>query len=143
MAFAILAIIVTWFAIRRGQAWGLWAVSAAALVQVPYYAVITSIYAAQGAPLGGTVSLFPFVVGAIHRARLRSGRNATDAPGKIDSPILNTQRHVTTPPDHGRLRTKCVLVRQTFCLPSVEALPRISALTDSSSHYIGQNRQRL
>ncbi len=63
MAFAILAIIVTWFAIRRGQAWGLWAVSAAALVQVPYYAVITSIYAAQGAPLGGTVSLFPFVVG--------------------------------------------------------------------------------
>ena len=36
---------------------------AAALVQVPYYAVITSIYAAQGAPLGGTVSLFPFVVG--------------------------------------------------------------------------------
>jgi hypothetical protein len=81
--------------------------------------------------------------GAIHRARLRSGRNATDAPGKIDSPILNTQRHVTTPPDHGRLRNKCVLVRQTFCLPSVEALPGISALTDSSSHYIGQNRQRL
>src|SRR5436309_1642945 len=35
MAFAILAILVTWFAIRRGQAWGLWAVTAAALVQVP------------------------------------------------------------------------------------------------------------
>jgi hypothetical protein len=68
MAFAILAIIVTWFAIRRGQAWGLWAVSAAALVQVPYYAVITSIYAAQGAPLGGTVSLFPFVVGHSSRS---------------------------------------------------------------------------
>jgi hypothetical protein len=65
MAFAILAIIVTWFAIRRGQAWGLWAVTAAALVQVPHYAVITSMYAAQGAPLGGTVSLLPFVVGPL------------------------------------------------------------------------------
>jgi hypothetical protein len=24
MAFAMLAILITWFAIRRGQAWGLW-----------------------------------------------------------------------------------------------------------------------
>jgi hypothetical protein len=63
MAFAILAILVTWFAIRRGQAWGLWAVTAAAVAQVPYYAVITSMYAAQGAPLGGAISLLPFVLG--------------------------------------------------------------------------------
>jgi hypothetical protein len=63
MAFGILAILVTWFAIRRGEAWGLWAVTAAALVQVPYFAVITSMYAAQRAPLGGAVSLLPYAMG--------------------------------------------------------------------------------
>jgi hypothetical protein len=64
MAFAIVAILVTWFAIRGGQAWGLWAVTAAALAQVPYYVAIISMYAAQGAPVGGAlgpVSLSFFV----------------------------------------------------------------------------------
>jgi hypothetical protein len=55
MAFAIVAILVTWFAIRSGQAWALWAVTAAALAQVPYYVAILSLYAAQGAPVGGAV----------------------------------------------------------------------------------------
>jgi hypothetical protein len=63
MAFAIVAILVTWFAIRRGQTWGLWAVTAAALAEVPYYVAITTMYAAQGAPIGGGVAgLFPFYV---------------------------------------------------------------------------------
>jgi hypothetical protein len=55
MSFAIVAILVTWFAIRRGHAWGLWAVTAAALAQVPYYAAIISMYAAQGAAVGGAL----------------------------------------------------------------------------------------
>jgi hypothetical protein len=46
MAFAIVALLVSWFVIRRGGAWGLWGVTAGALVQVPYYAAISSMYAA-------------------------------------------------------------------------------------------------
>jgi hypothetical protein len=66
MAFAIVAILVTWFAIRRGQAWGLWAVAAAVLAQLPYYAAILTMYAAQGAPLGGSVpGLSAFTVGPL------------------------------------------------------------------------------
>ncbi len=66
MAFAIVAILVTWFAIRRGQTWGLWAVTAAALAQVPYYVAITTMYAAQGAPIGGWLAAqFPFYVGPL------------------------------------------------------------------------------
>jgi len=63
MAFAITTTLVTWFAIRHGQAWGLWAVTAAALAEVPYYAVITNLYAAQGAQVGGAIAgLAPFYV---------------------------------------------------------------------------------
>jgi hypothetical protein len=66
MAFAIVAILVTWFAIRRGQTWGLWAVTAAALAQVPYYVAITNMYAAQGAPIGGWLAMqWPFYVGPL------------------------------------------------------------------------------
>jgi hypothetical protein len=66
MAFAIVAILVTWFAIRRGQTWGLWAVAAAALAQVPYYAAILTMYTARGAPLGGSVpGLVSFTVGPL------------------------------------------------------------------------------
>lgn len=66
MAFAIVAILVTWFAIRRGQSWGLWAVAAAALAQIPYYAAILTMYAAHGAPLGGSVAgLSTFSVGPL------------------------------------------------------------------------------
>jgi hypothetical protein len=78
MASAIVAILVTWFAIRGGQAWGLWAVTAAALAQVPYYWAVISMYAAQGAPLGGAVGLVPYLVGPLI-ARPGSGRDATDA----------------------------------------------------------------
>jgi hypothetical protein len=63
MAFGILALLITWFVIRRGQLWGLWAVTMAALAEVPYYAVITGMYAAQGAPVeGGIIGLAPFYV---------------------------------------------------------------------------------
>ncbi len=63
MAFGIMAIAVTWFVIRRAIAWSMWAVTAAALIQVPYYAVITSMYAGQGAPVaGGIIGLAPFYV---------------------------------------------------------------------------------
>ena len=63
MAFGILALGVTWFVIRRALAWGVWAVTAAALIQAPYYAVITSMYAGQGAPVGGGIGgLVPFYV---------------------------------------------------------------------------------
>ncbi len=63
MAFAIVAILVTWFAIRRGKTWGLWAVTAAALAQVPYYVAITTMYATQGAPIGrGLAGLVPLYV---------------------------------------------------------------------------------
>lgn len=63
MAFAILALLVSWFVIRRGEAWGLWGVTAGALVQVPYYAVITGMYSAQGAPVDGVIlGLVPFYV---------------------------------------------------------------------------------
>ncbi len=66
MAFALVAILVTWFAIRRGQTWGLWAVGAAALAQLPYYAAILAMYAAQGAPLGGSVpGLLSFSLGPL------------------------------------------------------------------------------
>ena len=60
MAFAIVALLVTWFVIRRGEAWGVWGVTAAALVQAPYYAVIGSMYAAQGAPIAGFIGFVPF-----------------------------------------------------------------------------------
>jgi hypothetical protein len=63
MAFGITAIVVTWFAIRRALVWGLWAVTVAALVQIPYYAVITAMYATQSAPVtGGIGGLAPFYV---------------------------------------------------------------------------------
>jgi hypothetical protein len=66
MSFAIVAILVTWFAIRRGQLWGVWAVAAAALAQIPYYAAILTMYAAHGAPLGGSVAgLSTFTAGPL------------------------------------------------------------------------------
>jgi hypothetical protein len=77
MAFAIVAILVTWFAIRRGQTWGLWAVTAAALAQVPYYVAITTMYAAQGAPHRRWARGFLRL--ALDRACPRSSRDATDA----------------------------------------------------------------
>src|SRR5205085_4644748 len=66
MSFGIVAILVTWFVIRRGQRWGVWAVMAAAMAQVPYYAAILKMYAGQGAPLGGSFAgLLAFSVGPL------------------------------------------------------------------------------
>lgn len=79
MAFAILALLVTWFVIRRGHAWGVWGVTAAALVQVPSVAVITSMYAAQGAPQVGIElaplyawTLVAFALGLVGLRRMRA-----------------------------------------------------------------------
>ena len=81
MAFGILALTITWFVIRGGHGWGLWAVTAAALAEVPYYVVITNLYATQGAPVeGGIIGLAPFyiwpimalAVGLIGLRRLRA-----------------------------------------------------------------------
>ena len=81
MAFGVLALLITWFVIRRGHAWGVWALTAAAFVEVPYYVVITNMYAAQGAPVeGGIIGLAPFyiwpivalAVGLIGLRRLRA-----------------------------------------------------------------------
>ncbi|HEY3084215.1 MAG TPA: hypothetical protein VGK28_02045 [Candidatus Dormibacteraeota bacterium] len=83
MAFGILALVTTWLVIRRGSPWGLWAVTIAALAEVPYYAVITTMYSQQGAPVeGGIIGLAPFyiwplvafVVGLIGMSRLRAAR---------------------------------------------------------------------
>ncbi len=52
MAFGILTILIAWFVVRRGNKWGIWGVAAASLAEVPYAAIITSMYAAQGAPVG-------------------------------------------------------------------------------------------
>lgn len=80
MAFAIVSLLVTWFVIRQGQAWGVWAVTAAVLIQIPYYAVIINMYAAQGAPVGGVlpilavfniVPLVAFALGLVGIRRLK------------------------------------------------------------------------
>jgi len=63
MAFGILALLITWFVVRRGQAWGVRAVTVAALAEVPYYVVIAGMYSARGAPVaGGIIGLAPFYV---------------------------------------------------------------------------------
>lgn len=48
MVYSILVLSITWFAIRRHQAWAIWAVTIAAVAQIPYYVVITNMYVDQG-----------------------------------------------------------------------------------------------
>jgi hypothetical protein len=47
---ATLVLGATWFGLRRGERWALWAIVLSALVTVPYYLLISANYAAQGAP---------------------------------------------------------------------------------------------
>ncbi len=45
MAYAILQLGVAWFALRRGQAWALWASAIAAFVSLAYFVPIMQMYA--------------------------------------------------------------------------------------------------
>ena len=51
ISMATLVLSATWFGLRRGQRWALWALALSALVTVPYYLLISANYAAQGAPV--------------------------------------------------------------------------------------------
>ncbi len=54
MGFAILQLGVAWFAVRRAQAWGVWAGLLATVAIVPYYLAVSATFAQRGAPfLGG------------------------------------------------------------------------------------------
>jgi hypothetical protein len=48
---ATLVLAATWFGLRRGERWALWALALSALVTVPYYLLISANYVAQGAPV--------------------------------------------------------------------------------------------
>jgi hypothetical protein len=50
ISMATLVLGATWFGLRRGGRWALWALALSALVTVPYYLLISANYAAQGAP---------------------------------------------------------------------------------------------
>ncbi len=52
MAYAIVHLAVVWFALRRGQAWALWTVGAAAVVSLLYFAPIMMTYARFAVPVG-------------------------------------------------------------------------------------------
>src|SRR2546426_10682325 len=53
MAFAILQLGVAWFAVRRAQAWGVWAGLLANEAVVPYYLAVSASFAQRGAPILG------------------------------------------------------------------------------------------
>jgi len=58
ISMATLVLGATWFGLRRGERWALWALALSALVTVPYYLLISANYAAQGAPeMSGMVSI--------------------------------------------------------------------------------------
>ncbi len=48
MAFALLQVAIVWFALRRGQAWALWAAALADLAILPYYTAIAQTYVRFG-----------------------------------------------------------------------------------------------
>jgi hypothetical protein len=50
MGWAIMMLGVTWFGLRRGQAWAYWTLLLSVLVSLVYYVVISNDYASQGAP---------------------------------------------------------------------------------------------
>ena len=52
MAYAIVHLAVVWFALRRGQAWALWTVGAAAVVSFLYFVPIMMTYARFAVPVG-------------------------------------------------------------------------------------------
>jgi hypothetical protein len=63
MAFAIVHLGVTWFALRQGRAWALWVLLVGDLAIFPYYMVIGQTYARLGVSAVG--GLLPLVVFAL------------------------------------------------------------------------------
>lgn len=51
MAYAVLDLGVTWFALRRAQAWGLWLAAAAALASFVYFVPVMLEYSGFGVPV--------------------------------------------------------------------------------------------
>src|SRR2546427_3821183 len=64
MAFAILQLGVAWFAVRRAQAWGVWAGLLANEAVVPYYLAVSASFAQRGAPILGGLE-FILVITAV------------------------------------------------------------------------------
>ena len=58
LSMATLVLGATWFGLRRGERWALWALALSAVVTVPYFLLIAANYAAQGAPaMSGLTSI--------------------------------------------------------------------------------------
>jgi hypothetical protein len=62
MAFALLQLGVTWFALRRGRRWALWTLAIADLALFPYYAAIIETYDDFGVPPGEISAIVLFLV---------------------------------------------------------------------------------
>src|SRR2546427_10612375 len=86
MAFAILQLGVAWFAVRRAQAWGVWAGLLANEAVVPYYLAVSASFAQRGAPiLGGLEFILVITAGTGSAALLwvSGGRGAPRAPSLL------------------------------------------------------------
>src|SRR2546428_2262905 len=64
MAFAILQLGVAWFAVRRAQAWGVWAGLLANEALVPYYLAVSASFAQRGAPILGGLEFILVITAA-------------------------------------------------------------------------------
>ncbi len=82
IAMATLVLAVTWYALRRGQRWALWALGLSVLLSVPHYLLISANYAAQGAPvMSGLAPIVVFwAVALVGFAAGLAGLSATTAP---------------------------------------------------------------
>jgi hypothetical protein len=92
IGLAVLFLAVTWFALRRGRRWALWALGLCVALGIPHYALISSNYAAQGANVSDglaplivfwVIALAGFVASWIGLPRLPTppaGQPATMAP---------------------------------------------------------------
>ena len=58
MAFGLLQIAIVWFALRRRQAWALWAIVLADLSFIPYLMAWTSTFSKYGATWGESLASF-------------------------------------------------------------------------------------
>jgi len=58
MAYAIVHLALVWFALRRGQAWALWAAAAGALVSFVYFVPVVQLYARFAVPFEGFLEGF-------------------------------------------------------------------------------------
>src|SRR5574341_2406250 len=65
MAYAIVHLALVWFALRRGQAWALWTVGAAAVVSLLYFAPIMTTYASFAVPVGDSMRGIAISIGIV------------------------------------------------------------------------------